>query len=85
MEWILIAGHQGVLGSLCRREQGREAGDVLLGLVPVSRDREGCLFVVNAFLCPFLTAVSAKMTRESVYKCVLAERCSVPGVYSLSG
>ena len=82
---LAVAEHQGVLGSSCRREQGREAGDVLLGLVPVSRDREGCLFADNGFLCPFLTVASAKMARESVYKYVLAECCSTPGVYSSSG
>lgn len=60
----------------------RKAGDVLLGLVLVSRDREGCLFADNGFLCPFLAVASAKMARESVYKCVLAERCSVPAAQS---
>lgn len=55
----------------------RKAGDVLLGLVLVSRERERCLFADNGFLCPFLIA-SAMMVRESVYKCILAEYCSVP-------
>lgn len=44
-----------------------------------------CLFADNGFLCPFLAVASAKMARESVYKCVLAEHCSVPGVRSSPG
>lgn len=82
---LAVAGHQRILGSPCRSEQGREAGDVLLGQVPVSRDREGCLFADNGFLCPLLTITSAKMAREGVYKCVLAVCCSVPGVCSSAG
>lgn len=55
-------------GFLAQHTDKRGAGDVLLGLVPVSRDREGCLFADNGFLCPFLVLASATMARESVYK-----------------
>lgn len=67
---------------MAQQADKRKAGDVLLGLVPVSRDREGCLFAHNGFLCPFLVAASAAMAREGVYKCVLAEHCSVPAAQS---